>query len=471
MKLSFFGATRQVTGSMYLLELEEDFRILIDCGTNMDQKNERVKSEYGLFPFDPTLVNLVVLTHAHIDHSGQIPNLYKNGYEGQVLCTSPSLALTEILLYDSASLNQKKLNTIEKSKKRSNKRKHEDSEALYLSRQVKEAIENFVPIEFSRRFKIKPGAWVTFIPAGHLLGAAHVLFEIEQNGELRKIGFSGDIGRKNYPLLVDPSQFPEVDYLICESTYGNRFHDEQGDPLDVLEEIVRESCIDKPGRMIVPAFSVGRTQAFLYTLNKLFAEKGLKRIKVFTDSPLAKESTHIYEKYTYLLNNEAKEFKEENDELFDFENLIYVKSDKDSKEISNHLESCIIISSSGMIQGGRVEQHVANNIENPYATILFIGYATEGTIGHRLKTKDLTKLIIQGASREVKAQIKSTDVFSGHGDLKDLLNFVGMQNQGKLKKIFLVHGELDSMLNFKAALENKNFNQVEIPLINQTFEL
>ncbi len=472
MKLSFFGAARQVTGSMFLLELEDDYKVLIDCGTDLDNNSTADKEkQFGLFPFEASMINLVLLTHAHIDHSGQLPNLYREGFEGQVLCTEPTLDLAEILLYDAASLYQKKLKSIQNSKKRSKKFRALDSEPYYLSNHVKHAVDNFVPLAFNRRFKFKDGGWVTFIPAGHLLGAAHILIEVENNGKVESICFSGDIGRKNYPLLADPDPVPEVDYLVCETTYGQREHEDNEDPVQKLKSIIQEYCIDKPGRLIIPSFSVGRTQALLYTLNKLYESEGIQPIKVFTDSPLARASTEIHDKYSHYLNTEAKEFKEYEETLFDFENLFYMKTNKESEQISSHSEPCIIISSSGMVQGGRVEYHVAQNIENSYAAILFIGYTTENTLGSKLRNKDIKELVIQGARKEVNAHIISTDVFSGHGDIEDLKTFVSYQNPKKLKKMFLVHGELDSMLNFKSVLSEKGFDSIEIPEWSQTFEL
>ncbi|SOE23232.1 metallo-beta-lactamase family protein [Spirosomataceae bacterium TFI 002] len=473
MKLSFFGAVRQVTGSMFLLELEEDYRILIDCGTNLEPKSkiEDSDDEYGLFPFEASMVNLVVLTHAHIDHSGQIPNLFQEGFEGQILCTPATKDLAEILLYDAASLNQRKLKSIQKSKNYSRKRRSIATGGLYLNRQVEEAIDNFVPLEHNRKFKITENCSITFIPAGHLLGASHVVFEVRENGNVKTICFSGDIGRKNYPLLCDPQGIPEVDYLICESTYGMRYHEDKQDPKELLKSIIKECCIDIPGRLIIPTFSVGRTQALLYTLNRIYEEDDIEPIKVFTDSPLGKASTKVHEKYTHLLNPHAIAFKKENDMLFDFENLHYVSGTKESEAISSHSEACIIISSSGMIQGGRIEHHVATNLENPYACLLFIGYATEGSLGHKLRHQELKQLTIRGAKKDVLLKIRSTDVFSGHGDLGDLLNFVKSQNPEKLKKVFLVHGELDSMINFKEELSKENYNNVEIPEKNQTFVL
>ncbi|MFN3782982.1 MAG: MBL fold metallo-hydrolase RNA specificity domain-containing protein [Spirosomataceae bacterium] len=474
MKLTFFGAARQVTGSMFLLELSDGYKILVDCGVNLDRKSrdeQREESQFGIFPFEASLLNLVILTHAHIDHSGQIPNLYREGYEGQVLCTNPTLELTDLLLQDAARINQKKLKSIQKSKKKSKKTKSIDSEELYFGRQVEEAISNFVPIEFGRTFKFHDRCSVQFVPAGHLLGAAHVILEIWDEGKIKKICFSGDIGRQNYPLLVDPQPVPDVDYLVMETTYGNRYHQDKISPEEALKRVIKEACIDKPGRLIIPAFSVGRTQAMLYTLNKLYENHEVEPIKVFTDSPLGKASTKVYEKYHRLLNKEAREFKEENEHLFDFANLHYLESTKESQEVSNHGEPCIILSSSGMVQGGRVEYHIEQNIENPYATILMIGYATEGTIGYKLLHREQKELTINNKKHAIQAQIEKIDVFSGHGDLNDLINFVEQQRPESLKKVFLVHGEESSMEHFKGVLAEKGFSNVEIPSYHQTFEL
>ena len=470
MKLTFYGASREVAGSMFLLEFNDGYQLLIDCGTRLeDDKPEEYP--YGDFPFDASLVNLVILTHAHIDHSGQIPNLYQNGYEGQILCTAPTRDLTEILLFDAASLNLNAIRRIEKKYKKSHKWDGDKVKSLYLSKQVEEAMDNFVTIQPQQRFKFKDDGYVTFYQAGHLLGAVHVVLEIKEGEDWKKIAFSGDIGRKDFTLLVDPVQIPEVDYLIMESTYGNRKHTDSGNPVEIVREFIKEACIEKSGRLIVPAFSVGRTQCFLYTLNKMYAENGIAPIKVFTDSPLARASSKIYEKHKNRLNEEVKDFLKQEDNLFDFENLYYLESRSESEMVSNHSEPCIIISSSGMINGGRVEYHIEKNIENPYATILMIGYAKEDSVGGRLLSGEQTELHIRNKKLKVNAQIKRTDIFSGHGDQEDLLNFARFQDSGKLKKIFLVHGDWEAMTKFSEILKNEGFGDVEIPERYQTFEL
>ena len=475
MKLQFLGAAKQVTGSMYLLELEDDYKILIDCGTDMEREIDfetPLQSHKSFFPFDASLINLVVLTHAHIDHSGNIPMLYREGYEGQVLCTPPTADLAELLLLDSASLHLRRL----KSAQGESNKKHKQMDRLlrkgdlYLQKDVENSLDNFVTLNFNKKFTIKPGVDITFIPAGHLLGAAHLVFTITEQDQVKTLGFSGDLGRKNYPLHIDPQNLPSCDYLVCESTYGNRIHEDKEDPVDSLERIIRETCIDKPGRLIIPAFSVGRTQAVLFTLNRLIEERNFPAIRIFTDSPMGRSSTKIYTKYVSYLNPEARTFQKEYDELFDFDNLVFLQTEKESNSINNYHEPCVIISSSGMISGGRVEKHIADNISNSYCTILLIGYSAEGTLGRQLLA-GAEVLKVKDREYKVNAQIRKIDVFSGHADQKGLLEFINYQDKSKLKKIFLTHGEEDSMLEFSAEILKLGFDEVILPSKNETFVL
>jgi metallo-beta-lactamase family protein len=474
MKLQFLGAAKQVTGSMYLLELEDGYKILIDCGTDMEREIdfETPIINKSFFPFDASLINLVVLTHAHIDHSGNIPMLFREGYEGQVLCTPPTADLTELLLFDSANLHLRRL----KAAQGESNKKHKQMDRLlrkgdlYLQKDVENSLENFVTLQFNKKFTIKPGLEITFFPAGHLLGAAHLYFSITEGDETMTIGFSGDLGRNNYPLHIDPQILPPVDYLICESTYGNRIHEDKVSPMDAMEAIIKETCIDKPGRLVIPAFSVGRTQAVLYTLNRLIEERNFPAIRVFTDSPMGRSSTKIYAKYLSYLNPEARAFQKEYDELFDFDNLVYLQSEKESNSIQNYHQPCVIISSSGMITGGRVEKHIADNISNSYATILLIGYSAEGTLGRQLLAGSET-IKVKDREYKVNARIRKIDVFSGHADQLGLLSFIKNQQIDKLKKVFLTHGEEESMLEFSQEIQKLGFNEVILPAKNETYLL
>jgi metallo-beta-lactamase family protein len=469
MKLTFWGAARQVTGSMFLVETADDYRVLIDCGSDMEKRDLDPKQYFGLFPFEASMVNAVILTHAHIDHSGYLPNLIREGFEGQIYCTAATYQLTKILLEDAASLNMHKIKKAQQEKKK-NQANNPQIKELYLPKQVDEVLENFTHTAFNQRTKLAKGVHFTLIPAGHLLGAAHVVLEVEESGQSKKIGFSGDLGRFNYPLLADPQKMPAVDYLICESTYGNRLHQSQESPEEAILEIVKATCVDIPGRLIVPAFSVGRTQAMLYTLNKLRVQGKLPPIRIFTDSPLAQRSSWIYQKYAAWLNEEAQQFTQAHGQLFDFENLSYLENLQESKAVANYNQPCIIVSSSGMIQGGRIEHHVKENLTNPYATILMIGYAAEGTLGyelmHGLKTVKTKKREIN-----ILANIRYTDVFSGHGDLDDLRQFIGYQDVKTLKNLFLVHGDAQVMDQFQSILQAAGYAQATVPKRGESFDL
>lgn len=475
MKLTFLGAALQVTGSMYLLEVD-DFRILIDCGQDMEKmKKEETPQKpkettyfrKSTFPFEPSSIHVVVLTHAHIDHTGMLPLLCKEGYEGQVLCTTPTYQLTNILLHDSAQLNQRRL---KKSLDKNRRKLPANLDELYFAKHVDDTMERFVTVPMNQKFKINDDISVHFNNAGHLLGAANLIFKIKDKGVEKTICFSGDIGRKNYPLLQDPQPVPQVDYLVCESTYGNRLHNKNVVPEKALYDVIKKACVEKEGRLIVPAFSVGRTQALLFTLNKLYQNTDLPRFKIYADSPMALESSKVYEKSIRSLNKEARDFFEDNEELFDFENFEYVSDLKHSKAISNHYQPCVIISSSGMIHGGRIEHHIKENIQNSRATICMIGYCAEGTLGFEL-ANGAKEIMVRNKKMEVRADILKLDCFSAHGDQQDLLDFVGYQNPKILKKIFLTHGDEPAMLGFKEKLEELNYLDVNLPSKGDVFEL
>jgi metallo-beta-lactamase family protein len=464
MKLTFWGAARQVSGSMYLLETADHYKILIDCGLDMARHN----SAESDFPFDPSTLDVVLLTHAHVDHSGRLPHLIRNGYNGQVLCTTPTLGLTHLLLNDNASLSSKKLKRLVNRAYRYAHREEEIS--LMTFREIEQTMDRFVTLAFHQRFQIHPTVWVTFIPTGHLLGAANILLEVEEAGQIKKVLFSGDIGRKNYPLLPDPAPAPQADYLICETTYGNRTHEEKNSPEDVIEKVIHDTCVAKSGRLIIPAFSVGRTQSILYTLHKLHLQGRLPKIKIFTDSPMAEASSKIYESFPALLNEEARSLFEVHQTLFDFDSLKYIANFRESKAISNYYEPCIIISASGMLTGGRMEMHIKKNLNNPYCTFLMIGYAAEGTPGHKLMSGS-RYLRIGGRDIPVSANIQRTDIYSGHAGREGLLDFVQQQDQKQLQNIFLVHGEYQSMLDFQESLRQIGYTKCQIPQKGEVFDL
>ena len=464
MELTVWGAAEQVTGSMHLLEFS-DYKVLIDCG--LDYEKETYQEENQNFPFDPSTVDLVILTHAHIDHTGNLPTLVRLGFQGQVLCTPATADLTELLLTDAVNIFISKQKKAGRGKGR---RQHSSGPApLYLQKHVNDTMERFVTIGFHKTFQFHEHASLTFIPIGHLLGAAAVVLEINDSGTNKKIAFSGDVGRKNYPVLVDPEALPEVDYLVLESTYGGKFHTKEESLEQKLIETINEACIKYPGRLIIPAFSIGRTQALVFSLNKIFSKGLLPRVQIFVDSPMANFATDIYRKHHHLVNDEAKTFYNNQGDEFDFEALSYVTDKKESVTISNYHEPCIIISSAGMLEGGRIQDHLFHNIQNYYCTILFIGYCAPGTLGNRLLRGDPI-VRLRGRDLMVYATIKQTDLLSGHGDQEDLLATVCTQRSEKLKHIFLVHGERKSMEQLNNALVELQY-QVTIAIKGKRYTL
>lgn len=464
MKLTIHGAARQVTGSMHLLEVDQ-YKILIDCG--LDYEKDRSIQSNENFPFDPSEIDVVVLTHAHIDHSGNLPTLVRLGFEGQILCTPATADLTELLLLDSVNIFMGKIN---KSRKHNRKKhQHAAQQPLYLQKHVMDTKDRFVTIGFNRPFRVNGDIELTFVPVGHLLGAAAAILRINDHSEEKTIAFTGDIGRKNYPVLNDPELLPQVDYIVSESTYGGRMHTKDKTVEQVLIETIEKACIKESGRLIIPAFSIGRTQSLVYSLNKIFTEGLLPPVKVFVDSPMAVAATELFRKHHNLVNSDARHFYQTNGDEFEFENLVYVETLQDSRQASNYFEPCIIISSAGMLEGGRIQDHLYNNIQNYYCTILFIGYCAKGTLGHRLLRGDPI-VHIKDRELSVYATIKQTDVLSAHGDHEDLMNVARQQDKDKLRTIFLVHGEETSMQALAESLEEEGF-PVSIPEKDVSYNL
>ncbi len=465
MKLTIHGAARQVTGSMHLLQVGQ-YKLLIDCGLDYEKDhNMQINEDFGFRPED---IDVVILTHAHIDHTGNLPTLVRMGFNGQILCTPPTADLTELLLMDSVNIFLQKA---QKGNKHRRRHKHSNSgpQPLYLQKHVMDTVERFVTINFNKPFKITGDIELTFVPAGHLLGAAGVVLKVNDEGVEKTIAFTGDIGRKSYPVLNDPQPLPKVDYLVSEATYGGRNHSKGKKVQETLEEIIDKVCIKEQGRLIIPAFSIGRTQSLVFVLNKIFSSGALPPVKVFVDSPMASMATQIYRKHHNQVNPEAQEFYNTQGDEFDFDNLTYVETLKDSRQVSNYFEPCIIISSAGMLEGGRIQDHLFYNIQNYYCTILFIGYCAKGTLGHRLLRGDPI-VHIKDRDLAVYATIKQTDVLSAHGDHEDLVNNVRSQDPDKLKGVYLVHGEMSAMQALAETLENEKY-KVTIPEKGITYEL
>lgn len=467
MKLTFWGAAKQVTGSMHLLTLDNGYKILVDCGMNYEQKRDLNERAFE-FPFNPADIDLVILTHAHIDHSGNIPTIVHHGYKGHIICTPATADLTGYLLYDSANIQfheyKYKLNRASKTKR------HLVPKPIYIEKQVTEALDRIVTLPFNQKFKINDELNIELIEAGHLLGAASVVVETVKNGKPVRIGFTGDLGRDHAELIRTPVPMERIDYLITETTYGGRKHQSSADADEVMMKYIEDTCVKLRGRLVIPAFSVGRTQSIVHTLNRLSKKGLLPPVKVFVDSPLAIKSTHVYAKHTNLLNKEAEAFLKEHGDLFEFEGIEWMEDMDDHDSVAYHAGPCIIISAAGMVEGGRIQEHVRNNIQNPFSTILIAGFCAEGTLGHKL-LQGMPSIQIKGRDYQIYAKITRTDVFSSHPDKDEIYNYVMACNNPNLKKIFLVHGDEPNLIAMKDTLTQAGLSEVEIPEMGDEYAL
>ena len=447
MKYTCWGAAKQVTGSMHLLKLENGYTILIDCGIDYEDKsNKEINSN---FPFDPKTVNVLILTHAHIDHSGNIPNLVKQGFKGEIICTEPTAFLLEKLWADSVNIQNNATN-------------RKKSVRLYGFHEVKKAVDQLLTIGYHKDFELSNGVSFSFYEAGHIIGAASVRLVIEENGKQKVIGFTGDIGNPGSKLIVDSKPMPGLHALITETTYGNRKHKETCSPEEVLIEQVTATCVKQDGRLIIPAFSVGRTQAVLFTLKKLFNEGKLPPIRVFADSPLALASSNIHNKFSHYLNDEAQLYKKEEGSLFDFKSLHIVEDKDDVEDMELYREACIIVSSAGMLEGGRIQQHIGDHVQNPMCSIMIAGFCSPGTLGAQLlEGKSIIR--IKGHDKYVYAKIGQTDVFSAHPDIVGLTDYFVKSDNSELQKVFFVHGEEAAMYDLKETLDPEFQGKVIIP--------
>ncbi len=469
MKIQFCGAAREVTGSAHLLTLEDGYSILLDCG--LFQGPEELEENNRDWLFDPREIDCLVLSHAHIDHSGRIPKLVRDGFQGTIHCTHATRSLCSIMLLDSAKIQEKDSEYFNRRQQRKPEKEREPlREPLYTSKDVPAAMNLFVSYGYDRWFHIHPDVEVCFKDAGHILGSASVTLRIREGGRKITLGFTGDLGRPKRPILRDPQPMPECDYLICESTYGDRDHAGMPEDVDRLLEIIHHTCIEKRGKLIIPAFSVGRTQEIVYILDKLETEGRLpEHIPVFVDSPLAVNATMIFGSHPECFDNELNEYMLIDDNPFGFNKLTYVRTVEMSKRLNEMQDPCIIISSSGMMNAGRVVHHLQHNIDQSRNTFLIVGYCAPYTPCGQLR-KGTETLRVFGEEKPVRAEIEIMDSFSAHADRGELLIFLGNQRK-RLKNIFLVHGTLDRQESFRQLLQKEGFGKVDIPRLGETVEI
>jgi metallo-beta-lactamase family protein len=467
MKIKFCGAARTVTGSAHLITLLDGYKILLDCGLNQGRGKE-VWNFNNRWEFDPADVDCVILSHAHIDHAGRIPQLVKDGFDGALHCTHATRSLCSIMLLDSAYIQEKDVDYYNRKLLRK-KKGGQLRRPLYTTADVPDALNKFCTHGYNKWFKIHPMVEVRFQDAGHILGSASVSLRIKEGKKYIHFGFTGDIGRPERPILRDPLPMPEMDYIICESTYGDKTHESIPEQSNRFLDIIKDTCIKKKGKLIIPAFSVGRTQEIVYMLDKLESSGKLPKIPVYVDSPLAVDATTVYMAHPECYDKALCDYLQIDDNPFGFKMLTYVKGVEQSKALNDNKEPMIIISSAGMMNAGRVKHHLYNNVENPKNTFLIVGYCSPETPGGQLRNGN-KQITIFGDRLEVKANIKMMDSFSAHGDKKEMHEFLKNQTES-CKKVFLVHGEIDTQQKFKQYLEQKNFKDVEIPELGQEYTL
>lgn len=458
MKISFHGAAQTVTGSKHLVTLSNGKKILLDCGMfqGMGHETDDLNRYWG---FEPSEVTYLILSHAHIDHCGLIPKLVKDGFDGPVYATPATVELASILLQDSAGIQE---NDIAFTNKRLAREGKPQVRPLYTKDEAIAAIDRFISVDYGDWVTIEPGIEFMYSDVGHIIGSAAVNLKITEKGKITSITFSGDVGRYRDILLRSPSTFPQADYIILESTYGNSLHDELHPTVDTLLEWIEKTCIQKGGKLILPAFSVGRTQELLYALNQLEIENRLPDIGYFVDSPLSIKATGIIKSYPEYFNSRIQKVLKHDEDPFSFKGLKFINSVEESKLLNYYKEPCVIISASGMAEAGRVKHHISNNIENSRNAIVLTGYCEPNSLGGRL-SKHPKEVNIFGQVHEVNAEIGQMRSMSAHGDYEDLMQFLACQDARSVKKLFLVHGEYDVQLDFKKRLLKKDFMEVEIP--------
>ena len=464
MTIQFFGAARTVTGSKHLLTTASGKQILLDCGLFQGINTDELNQQFG---FDPSLVNYMVLSHAHIDHTGLIPRLVRQGFKGPIYTTSATIDLCEVMLMDSARIQKSDL---ERVNDRRAHRGQPELEALYDETDVQDALAQMRPVEYSKPFVICDEVTGLLTDAGHLLGSASVSLTIKDNGVDKHLFFSGDIGRPDDKILRSPDTFPQADYIICESTYGDRLHEAEPDMKAHLLRIVQETCVAGLGKLIIPAFAVDRTQELIYALDQLSSEGQLPTLPVYIDSPMSVKATQVMRDHEEDFNPDILAYIKKDGDAFDFPNLHYVTDVNESKAINSSQEPCIIIAPSGMAEAGRIKHHIKNNITKPNTTILMVGYASPNSLGGALKRGD-KEVTIFGERYPVIAKVAVMDSFSAHGDYKEMLHFLSCQNPAQVKNVFLVHGEYDKQLVWKGHLQEAGFQAIEIPEMRQKVTL
>ncbi|MBN2399205.1 MAG: MBL fold metallo-hydrolase [Candidatus Aminicenantes bacterium] len=459
------GACGEVTGSKHFLEIDGKL-LQIDCGMFQGRRKESYQKNRKL-PFDARAVSAIVLTHAHFDHSGALPIVVKNGFNGNIHSTSATRDIAQIILLDSAHIQQKDFEYIREKAAKHPERNLTLYQPLYTAEEAIVTMKNFVTSNYHRKFMPLEEVEAEFCDAGHILGAATVHLTIQNR---LRIGFSGDLGRRGLPIIRDPEIMPAMDYLVLESTYGNRLHKSIGMAKEELAAIIHKAKT-RSGKIIIPAFTIERTQELIYLIHILQSEKKIPVLPIFIDSPMAVNATAIFKIHPECFDKETiANFIANNIDPFGFDNIRYVVSTAESKEINSFTGPAIIISASGMAESGRILHHLSQHVENPANIIAIVGYMAEHTLGRRLVERART-IKIFGRSYKVNAEIATLNAFSGHADYSETIEWLSRHDWKRLKKIFLVHGEDDALMNLRKELLRFGIPQVEIARYGGSYEM
>jgi metallo-beta-lactamase family protein len=461
-KLSFTGAAGDVTGSRHLLEID-DKRILIDCGLFQGRRKDTYERNLN-FPFDPVTIGSLILSHAHIDHLGNVPNLVKKGFHGDIHCTLATADLAGIMLLDAAHIQESDAVYVNKLK---TKRHQPLIEPLYTREDVPPAMELFQGHGYNHPFKIN-GVKATFRDAGHIMGSAITILEIRDGSRNLSLCYTGDLGRPNLPIIRDPYIVTDADVLIIESTYGDRLHNDIINVSQKLQNIINKT-IARNGKIIIPSFALERTQELIYSLHRLRLDKMIPDIPVYVDSPLAIDATEIFRLHPECFDDATNEFLRTVNDPFGFKKLHYTRSTEESKMINDVEGPVIIIAGSGMAESGRILHHLKNNIENPLNTILIVGWQAENTLGRKIHDK-LPEVPIFGEPYLLKAEVEVFDEFSAHADRNDLINWIE-KGKDRWQKVFIVHGEQNSSNSLAEAIKNIGISDVTVPKLGDSFTL
>jgi len=463
MQIEFIGGARTVTGSCYIIK-NNDFTIMVDCGM-FQGKRELRERNYLKMIHTPSEIDALILTHAHIDHSGLIPKLVKNGFRGKIFSTHATKELCSIMLPDSAHIQEMDTAYINKKNKKLGR---DPVDPLYTVEDAGAAMGHFTSISYGEKTEVVPGVEAVFRDAGHILGSSFVEMWINSGGRKTKIVFSGDIGQKNQAIIRNPEAIEDADILLIESTYGDRLHKNKEDTYREFKEIINDSY-NKEGNIIIPAFAIERTQEIIYTLNQMFKNKEIPPVPVYIDSPLAIGATEIFRKNDQCFDEKTRNMLMSGDSPLDFKNLKFTKSAAESKRLNDEAKGSIIISASGMCTAGRIKHHLQHNLYKPSSSVIFVGYQAEGTLGRRI-IEGAKQVRVYGEDVAVKAKIHTLGGFSAHADRDGLLEWMSTIQNRDLK-VFVVHGEEKSALSFADTIKNELGHTAAVPNWGDTVDL